>query len=73
MAARRARRSPGTKKRKAPPEPGIQGAPLEPIRYVQRELTRPDGSKVRAKVPVYPPFQLNQPTAVKAGERKKAS
>lgn len=36
----------------------IQGAPLEPIRIVERELTRPDGTKVVVEVPVYPPFRL---------------
>jgi hypothetical protein len=39
-------------------EPLVRGAPLKPIRYVERELTRPDGTKLRAKVPVYPPFRL---------------
>ena len=36
----------------------VRGAPLEPIRVVERELTRPDGTKIRVQVPVYPPFQL---------------
>jgi hypothetical protein len=36
----------------------VQGAPLKPLRFVERELTRPDGSTVRVKVPVYPPFRL---------------
>lgn len=59
----------------------IRGAPLEPIRYVERELTRPDGTKLRVKVPVYPPFRLEDRPAVKAvpdarkraPEQKKAS
>jgi len=38
----------------------VPGARLEPIRYVERELTRPDGSKLRVKVPVYPPFRLEE-------------
>ncbi len=25
---------------------------------VERELTRPDGTKIKVSVPVYPPFQL---------------
>lgn len=71
MAARRARRSP-TKNRsqQAPADDGIQSAPLEPIDYVERELTRPDGSSVTVKVPVYPPFKLQDRPA---GVQKKAS
>ena len=42
------------------PRRGIEGVPLEPIRVVERELTRPDGTKLRVKVPVYPPFELAQ-------------
>ncbi len=41
----------------------IRGAPLEPIRYVERELTRPDGTTLRVKVPVYPPFRLEDRSA----------
>ncbi|MDJ0850570.1 MAG: hypothetical protein QNK04_19530 [Myxococcota bacterium] len=59
MAARRTRRSAKKKNREAPPE-GIRGEPLEPIRVVERELTRPDGTKLVVKVPVYPPFRLRQ-------------
>lgn len=71
MAARRARRSP-TKNRKqqTPTDTGVQSAPLEPIDYKERELTRPDGSTVMVKVPVYPPFKLKDR---KADEQKKAS
>jgi hypothetical protein len=39
---------------------GIRGAPLKPIRFVERELTRPDGTKLMVKVPVYPPFRLEE-------------
>ena len=39
---------------------GIRGAPLEPIGVVERELTRPDGTKLIVKVPVYPPFKLEE-------------
>ena len=60
---------------------GVQGAPLEPIRHVERELTRPDGTTVKVKVPVYPPFRLADRSAAAprtrkanpAGRRKKAS
>ena len=38
----------------------IRGAPLKPIRFVERELTRPDGTTLRVKVPVYPPFRLEE-------------
>lgn len=59
----------------------VRGARLEPIRYVERELTRPDGTKLRVKVPVYPPFRLEDrpvPKATpdvrkRAPEQKKAS
>jgi hypothetical protein len=37
---------------------GIQCEPLEPIRTVERELTRPDGTTLKVQVPVYPPFKL---------------
>ena len=62
------------KKQKAAPD-SIQSAPLEPIRYVTRELTRPDGSKLRVKVPVYPPFELAQKSEGRRApeEKKKAS
>ena len=39
---------------------GIRSAPLEPIRVVVRELTRPDGKKMKVEVPVYPPFRLEE-------------
>ena len=39
---------------------GIRSAPLKPIRVVVRELTRPDGKKLKVEVPVYPPFQLEE-------------
>ena len=41
----------------------VRGAPLEPIRFVERELTRPDGTTLRVKVPVYPPFRLEERSA----------
>ena len=49
-----------TAKRQIEPEEdrGIRSAPLKPIRVVVRELTRPDGKKLKVEVPVYPPFQL---------------
>ena len=39
---------------------GIRSAPLKPIRVVVRELTRPDGKKLKVEVPVYPPFKLEE-------------
>ena len=44
-----------------------RGAPLEPIRVVERVLTRPDGTKVRVEVPVYPPFQLRKAPSAPVG------
>ena len=58
MAAR-ARRSPKKKHLEAPPD-RITGAPLSPIGTVERELVRPDGSRITVKVPVYPPFRLQE-------------
>ena len=59
----------------------VRGARLEPIRFVERELTRPDGTKLRVKVPVYPPFRLEDRSAPPPGpdarkrppDRRKAS
>jgi hypothetical protein len=65
VAPRRARRS--RKKQTAVEiDRGIRGAPLSPIRTVERELVRPDGSKLRVAVPVYPPFRLEDRPAPKA-------
>ena len=41
-----------------PPDEEPEKNPVEPIRMVERELTRPDGTKIKVSVPVYPPFQL---------------
>jgi hypothetical protein len=49
----------------------VRAAPLEPIRVVERELTRPDGTKVKVQVPVYPPFQLA--SAVAGAEARRAT
>jgi len=43
---------------------------LEPIRIVERELTGPDGTKMRVKVPVYAPFQLEKRHAKPAPLRR---
>ena len=48
------------KKQIEPEDRRIRSAPLEPIRVVVRELTRPDGKKLKVEVPVYPPFQLEE-------------
>lgn len=74
MAARRTRRGPQTKRKSAPPKhQGVEGAPLEPIRVVERELTCPDGTRITVKVPVYPPFRLQDRggEAPERGERTK--
>lgn len=48
----------------------VESEDLKPIRVVERELTRPDGTTVRVKVPVYPPFRLKQHTADKPPPRQ---
>ena len=56
------RRPESTAKQQSEPEVDrrIHSAPLEPIRVVVRELTRPDGKKMKVEVPVYPPFRLEE-------------
>jgi hypothetical protein len=71
VAPRRSRRS--STKEEIPdrePQTGIEGAPLEPIAVVERELTRPDGTKLKVEVPVYPPFRLAERPPPKAEPRK---
>ena len=76
MAADRTRRSARKKAQKkaeqTAPDRGIQGAPLEPIRMVERQLTRPDGTTLTVQVPVYPPFRLAEqpPGTPEPGLRK---
>ena len=48
------------KKQLEPEDRGIRSAPLKPIRVVVRQLTRPDGKKLKVEVPVYPPFKLEE-------------
>jgi hypothetical protein len=43
-----------------PPSSNIQSEQLDPVRVIERELTRPDGTTLKVRVPVYPPFQLKQ-------------
>jgi len=43
----------------------IEGERLKPIRRVMREIERPDGTILRVKVPVYPPFKLKAPRKTK--------
>ena len=65
-----ARRTDGTSKTTDGPGE-VRGARLEPIRVVERELTRPDGTKLRVKVPVYPPFRLEERQAPPSEVRKR--
>jgi hypothetical protein len=51
--------------------PGPAARP-EPIRVVVRELTRPDGKKMKVEVPVYPPFQLEEARAREAAASRGA-
>ncbi len=46
----------------------VEGAKLEPMRVVRRELVGPDGSTVEVDVPVYPPFRLMTPEERTASE-----
>jgi len=39
------------------------------VDVVERELTRPDGTTMKVKVPVYPPFELKKPAAKSARSR----
>ena len=71
MADHRTRRTPTTGKNEQEHRDEIQGAELEPIRHVTRELTRPDGTKLVVKIPVYPPFQLRDRAPVKEGRSRK--
>ena len=43
----------------------IEGERLKPIHRVMREIERPDGTILRVKVPVYPPFKLKAPRKTK--------
>ena len=53
-----AHRSKSTAKNLDLPAARIEGERLKPIRRVMRDLERPDGTILRVKVPVYPPFKL---------------
>ena len=55
---RKSRREKG-KQTSASPS-GVEGERLDPVRVIERELTRPDGTTLKVRVPVYPPFQLKQ-------------
>jgi hypothetical protein len=44
----------------------IEGERLKPIRQVMREIKRPDGTILRIKVPVYPPFKLKDRSKAKS-------
>jgi len=46
----------------------IQGERLHPVRVIERELTRPDGTTLKVSVPVYPPFRLKQRPPAKPEE-----
>jgi hypothetical protein len=58
------------RKEEQPGGQSIQSEPLHPVRVVERELTRPDGTTMKVEVPVYPPFQLKKPAAKSARSRK---
>jgi len=60
-----AHRSKGTARNLDTQTGGIKGERLKPIRRVIREIERPDGTILRVKVPVYPPFKLKAPRKTK--------
>lgn len=49
-------------------ELAVAWATLEPVRFVERELVSPDGTRVVVQVPVYGPPQLKRPAGT-AGQR----
>jgi hypothetical protein len=51
--------------KKNTPNSNIQSERLDPVRVIERELIRPDGTTMKVRVPVYPPFQLKQRPAAK--------
>jgi hypothetical protein len=53
-----ARRNKNTARDLEPGPKRVEGERLKPIRKVMREIKRPDGTILRVKVPVYPPFKL---------------
>lgn len=55
-----ARRAPDTRSQplEARGSRKVEGARLEPLRTVRRELRSPSGDVVVVEVPVYPPFRL---------------
>ena len=48
----------------------IEGERLKPIRKVMREIEGPDGTILRVKVPVYPPFKLKAQRKTKDWARR---
>jgi hypothetical protein len=49
----------------------VQGEPLAPVRVVERVLTSPDGTTLKVRVPVYPPFELKKRPAAKTPRMRK--
>ena len=49
----------------------IEGEPLEPVRIVERELVHPDGTTLKVRVPVYPPFELKKRPPAKSPRSRK--
>ena len=49
---------------------GVEGETLEPLRVVERELVRPDGTTMTVQVPVYPPFRLKEKDAEKDSQKE---
>jgi hypothetical protein len=66
---KRSKRS--TKKAPDADDGTVRGEPLDPVRVVERVLTRPDGTTLKVRVPVYPPFELKKRPAAKTPDRRK--
>jgi hypothetical protein len=63
---RRSRRDDSRQKQASPNSGGIESEHLDPVRVIERELIRPDGTTLMVRVPVYPPFQLKKRPPAKA-------
>lgn len=66
------RKKNGNGKQAAPNTSSIESERLDPVRVIERELTRPDGTTMTVRVPVYPPFQLKKRPPAKVTTTEKA-
>lgn len=54
------RKSKRADRKQTSPISSIECEQLDPVRFIERELIRPDGTTTKVRVPVYPPFQLKK-------------